>query len=146
MRIIYYANDACAYYVMVSKIQWKPFWLATQPDNTTQMVVDDDDGWFDIGSDHNLLFLDIVYSSGKSGGGPGEWEKKKATRQCEKNIWTWKKKGKINWVAYKEKVEGKWSCLGLICRVGRTEPRRQDIMCFEDCEMAAIAKHHFEKK
>ena len=56
-----------------------------------------------------------------------------------------KKKGKINWVAYKEKVEGKWSRLGLICRVGRTEPQRQDIMCFEDCEMAAIAKHHFEK-
>ena len=23
-------NGACAYHVMVSKIQWKPFWLATQ--------------------------------------------------------------------------------------------------------------------
>ena len=25
-------NWACAHYVMVSKIQWKPFWLATQLD------------------------------------------------------------------------------------------------------------------
>ena len=25
-------NGACAHYVMVSKIQWKPFWLATQRD------------------------------------------------------------------------------------------------------------------
>ena len=25
-------NGACAHYVMVSKFQWKPFWLATQPD------------------------------------------------------------------------------------------------------------------
>ena len=27
-----YANGACAHYVMVSKFQWKPFWLATQRD------------------------------------------------------------------------------------------------------------------
>ena len=33
----------------------------------------------------------------------------------------------------------------MICRVGRTGLQRKDIMCFEDCEMAAIAKHHFEK-
>ena len=26
------ANGACAHYVMVSKFQWKPFWLATQRD------------------------------------------------------------------------------------------------------------------
>ena len=25
-------NGACAHYVMVSKFQWKPFWLATQQD------------------------------------------------------------------------------------------------------------------
>ena len=25
-------NGACAHYVMVSKFQWKPFWLATQRD------------------------------------------------------------------------------------------------------------------
>ena len=25
-------NGACAHYVMVSKYQWKPFWLATQRD------------------------------------------------------------------------------------------------------------------
>ena len=25
-------NGACAHYVMISKFQWKPFWLATQPD------------------------------------------------------------------------------------------------------------------
>ena len=27
-----YCNGACAHYVMVSNIQWKPFWLATQLD------------------------------------------------------------------------------------------------------------------
>ena len=27
-----YLNGACARYVMVSKFQWKPFWLATQRD------------------------------------------------------------------------------------------------------------------
>ena len=26
------SNGACAHYVMVSKFQWKPFWLATQLD------------------------------------------------------------------------------------------------------------------
>ena len=26
------ANGACAHYVMVSKFQWKPFWLVTQRD------------------------------------------------------------------------------------------------------------------
>ena len=30
LLIIY--NGACAHYVMVSKFQWKPFWLATQRD------------------------------------------------------------------------------------------------------------------
>ena len=25
-------DGACAHYVMVSKLQWKPFWLATQRD------------------------------------------------------------------------------------------------------------------
>ena len=28
----FYENGACAHYVMVSKFQWKPFWLATQPE------------------------------------------------------------------------------------------------------------------
>ena len=32
-------------------------------DNTTQMVIGDD-GWFDIGSDHNLLFWESVCMSG----------------------------------------------------------------------------------
>ena len=77
--------------------------------------------------------------------GSGGVGKEKATRRCEKNIWTWKTKGKVTRVAYKKKLTGKWSCLGLICRVGRTGLQRKDIMCFEDCEMAAIAKHHFEK-
>ena len=30
--IIVRSNGACAHYVMVSKFQWKPFWLATQRD------------------------------------------------------------------------------------------------------------------
>ena len=33
-------NGACAHYVMVSKFQWKPFWLATQRDPCTE--------WLDI--------------------------------------------------------------------------------------------------
>ena len=103
-------------YVMIFKIQWKPFWLATQPDNTTQMSVDDD-GWFDIGSDLNLLFLESVCSFGKNGSwGVG---KEKTTRRCEKNIWTWKTKGKINWVAYKEKVERKKELFGLELQSGK---------------------------
>ena len=28
--LVQHSNGACAHYVMVSKIQWKPFWLATQ--------------------------------------------------------------------------------------------------------------------
>ena len=30
--LIMYVSWACAHYVMVSKFQWKPFWLATQRD------------------------------------------------------------------------------------------------------------------
>ena len=30
--MVFECNGACAYYVMVSKFQWKPFWLATQRD------------------------------------------------------------------------------------------------------------------
>ena len=29
-KVFSVANGACAHYIMVSKIQWKPFWLATQ--------------------------------------------------------------------------------------------------------------------
>ena len=32
MRGLVIANGVCAHYVMVSKFQWKPFWLATQRD------------------------------------------------------------------------------------------------------------------
>ena len=90
---------------MVSKIKWKPFWLATQADNTTQMVVDDD-VWFDIGSDHNICCFWKVFVALEHYGSGGVG-KEKATRRCEKNIWTWKTKGKVTWVAYKKKVEGK---------------------------------------
>ena len=30
--LVFPSNGACAHYVMVSKFQWKPFWLATQRD------------------------------------------------------------------------------------------------------------------
>ena len=36
MRVL---NRACAHYVMVSKFQWKPFWLATQRDPQNDWTV-----------------------------------------------------------------------------------------------------------
>ena len=30
--VFHFSNGACAHYVMVTKFQWKPFWLATQRD------------------------------------------------------------------------------------------------------------------
>ena len=40
-------NGACAHYVMVSKLQWKPFWLASQrdPHNAHLQVVIPDNDW-----------------------------------------------------------------------------------------------------
>ena len=70
----------------------------------------DDDGWFDIGSDHNLMFWDSIRRTGDNGSEGAE--KGRATQRCEKSIWTWKRKGKVNWTAYKEKVEEKLELFG----------------------------------
>ena len=81
-------------------------------DNTTQMVIDDD-GWFDIGSDHNLLFWESVCSFGKNG--RGEWEKKRLHVDARRIFGPGKQKGKSTGSRTRKKWRGKWNCLGLIC-------------------------------
>ena len=48
-KVLSHSNGACAHYVMVSKIQWKPFWLATQQDPQN-----DWNGWQN-GVNHDVL-------------------------------------------------------------------------------------------
>ena len=39
LKDLFQLNGACAHYVMVSKFQWKPFWLATQRDPQNDWTV-----------------------------------------------------------------------------------------------------------
>ena len=71
-------------------------------DRTTQVTVDDD-GWFDIGSDHNLIFWETLGEREDDSG----VDMGTSRRRRENNIWTWKMKGDVDWAAYKVRVEEK---------------------------------------
>ena len=65
----------------------------------------DDEGWFDIGSDHSLMFWESRGLEGEVGG-----IKASKTKQRVKHRWVWKTKWKVNWPLYKSKIEEKMTC------------------------------------
>ena len=65
----------------------------------------DDEGFFDMGTDHNLL---LWYAER---GGRNEYDKQgrrsvRKKRKCGRE-WRWRTSGKVNWEGYREKVEEK---------------------------------------
>ena len=81
-------------------------------DSTSSMTIDDD-GWFDIGSDHNLMFWESN-DSYKMEQRSGE-EASSLKGQCRDSFWAWKTEGKVDWAGYKIKVEEKMKSLRTEC-------------------------------
>ena len=73
-------------------------------DSTSSMTIDDD-GWFDIGSDHTLMFWESN-DRHKMEQRSGE-EAISLKGHCGDSLWAWKTKGKVDWAGYKIKVEEK---------------------------------------
>ena len=60
----------------------------------------DDEGFFDVGSDHNLLLWHVV--GVERGGTEGGKRKRKFRKE-----WRWRTSGKVDWERYQQKVEEK---------------------------------------
>ena len=52
-------NGACAHYVMVSKCQWKPFWLATQRDPQNDWTATQNGVNYDVFAQAPLSYMDM---------------------------------------------------------------------------------------
>ena len=81
-------------------------------DSTSSMTIDDD-GWFDIGSDHNLMFWESN-DSYKMEQRSGE-EASSLKGQCRDSLWAWKTNGKVDWAGYKIKVLNKSDFRDAMC-------------------------------
>ena len=91
-------------------------------DSTSGMTIDDD-GWFDIGSDHYLIFWenDDSYKMEQR----SREEANPSMGQCKDSFWTWKTKGKVDWVGYKSKVEEKMDSFAVQMSGGRNWSARE---------------------
>ena len=67
----------------------------------------------------------------------GEWEKKRLHADARRIFGPGKQKGKLTGWRTRKKLREKWSCLGLICWVGRTGPQRKDMVFLKYLEEAA---------
>ena len=54
-------NEACAHYVMVSKFQWKPFWLATQRDPQNDWTATENRVNYDVFAQAPSLFMSLFF-------------------------------------------------------------------------------------
>ena len=62
-------NGACAHYVMVSKFQWKPFWLATQRDPQNDWTATQNGVNYDVFAQAPLIPLNFTQTTSGQGQG-----------------------------------------------------------------------------
>ena len=96
-------------------------------DSTSSMTIDDN-GWFDIGSDHNLMFWESN-DSYKMEQRSGE-EASSLKGQCRDSLMAWKTKGKVDWAGYKIKVEEKMDSFAVQMSCGRNWSARERYALF----------------
>ena len=76
---------------------------------TSVKVIDqflvDEEGWFDVGSDHNLIFWSFRKEK--------EGLESRKKRKKNKKDWRWNTKGNADWESYKAKIETKMTMFAL---------------------------------